>query len=344
MLTTLYHHFVLIVLSAVSNSVVHKEEPCQKHGSAGPKLVVHIATLPLKSSVLRSYPCRGCGQFLRESGDTFPVQAFSGYFTCSSTVQHGVCGHSTAFGSFPGTSLNKLCLLPPYWLDNILCSPPGVSWVDLSTAMKKASTGERIKIEDLRRRSVGVSRDADSDAAQSEQRFVSELMDITPSSSYEGETTRDGFAYNPPDPSVSDSPLARYESDAEAADEVVTGTQEGVGKADLIVKEDVPEVRVGVFVFLSCLFDPALACICPVDFLLFRLLETAVSARSRYLQLQLINPPDPLLSVCQFAVIRSSSMADTVLRSRNPERNQTSDSGRHTARVAACCWSRGCED
>ncbi|CAM9391475.1 unnamed protein product [Hapterophycus canaliculatus] len=108
--------------------------------------------------------------------------------------------------------------------------------------MKKASTGERIKIEDLRRRSVGVSRDADSDAAQSEQRFVSELMDITPSSSYEGETTRDGFAYNPPDPSVSDSPLARYESDAEAADEVVTGTQEGIGKADLIVKEDVPEI------------------------------------------------------------------------------------------------------
>ena len=109
--------------------------------------------------------------------------------------------------------------------------------------MKKVSTGERIKFADLRRRSVGVSRDADSDAAQSEQRFVSELMDVTPSSSYEGEETlRDGVAYNPPDPSVSDSPLARYESDGEGADEVVTGTQEGVGKADLIVKEDVPEV------------------------------------------------------------------------------------------------------
>lgn len=108
--------------------------------------------------------------------------------------------------------------------------------------MKKVSTGERIKFADLRRRSVGVSRDADSDAAQSEQRFVSELMDTTPSSSYEGETLRDGYAYNPPDPSVSDSPLARYESDGEAADEVVTDTQEGIGKADLIVKEDVPEV------------------------------------------------------------------------------------------------------
>lgn len=108
--------------------------------------------------------------------------------------------------------------------------------------MKKVSTGERIKFADLRRRSVGISRDADSDATQSEQRFVSELMDTTPSSSYEGETLRDGYAYNPPDPSVSDSPLARYESDGEGADEVVTGTQEGVGKADLIVKEDVPEV------------------------------------------------------------------------------------------------------
>ncbi|CAN0016133.1 unnamed protein product [Ectocarpus sp. 4 AP-2014] len=108
--------------------------------------------------------------------------------------------------------------------------------------MKKVSTGERIKFADLRRRSVGVSRDADSDAAQSEQRFVSELMDTTPSSSYEGETLGDGYAYNPPDPSVSDSPLARYESDGEAADEVVTDTQEGIGKVDLIVKEDVPEI------------------------------------------------------------------------------------------------------
>lgn len=110
--------------------------------------------------------------------------------------------------------------------------------------MKKVSTGERIKFADLRRRSVGGPRgDADSDV-MSEQRFVSELMDTTPSSSYEGETLRDGYAYNPPDPSVSDSPLARYDSDGEAADEVVTGTQECVvGKADLIVKEDVPEVR-----------------------------------------------------------------------------------------------------
>lgn len=117
-----------------------------------------------------------------------------------------------------------------------------VGWTS-SFTMKKVSTGERIKFADLRRRSVGVSRDADSDAAQSEQRFVSELMDTTPSSSYEGETLRDGYVYNPPDPSVSDSPLARYESDGEGADEVVTGTQEGVGKADLIVKEDVPEVK-----------------------------------------------------------------------------------------------------
>lgn len=118
------------------------------------------------------------------------------------------------------------------------------------SGMKKVSTGERIKFADLRRRSVGVSRDADSDAAQSEQRFVSELMDVTPSSSYEGEETlRDGVVYNPPDPSVSDSPLARYESDGEGADEVVTGNQEGVGKADLIVKEDVPEVRFTVLYF-----------------------------------------------------------------------------------------------
>lgn len=109
--------------------------------------------------------------------------------------------------------------------------------------MKKVSTGERIRFADLRRRSVGGPRgDADSDV-MSEQLFVSELMDTTPSSSYECETVRDAFVYNPRDPSVSDSPLARYDSDGEAADEVVTGTQEGVGKADLIVKEDVPEVR-----------------------------------------------------------------------------------------------------
>lgn len=108
--------------------------------------------------------------------------------------------------------------------------------------MKKVSTGERIKIADLRRRSVGGPRgDADSDVT-TEQLFVSELMDTTPSSSYEGEAWREGYVYNPRDASVTDSPLARYDSDGEAADEVVTGTQEVIGKADLIVKEDVPEV------------------------------------------------------------------------------------------------------
>lgn len=144
-----------------------------------------------------------------------------------------------------GTTLTFVSLPPSSRA--VLRVPPGVSAFYFTagafSAMKKVSTGERIKFADLRRRSVGMSRDADSDAAQSEQRFVSELMDVTPSSSYEGEETlRDGVAYNPPDPSVSDSPLARYESDGEGADEVVTGCQEGVGKADLIVKEDVPEV------------------------------------------------------------------------------------------------------
>lgn len=111
------------------------------------------------------------------------------------------------------------------------------------SAMKKISTGERIKFADLRRRSVGGPRgDADSDVT-TEQLFVSELMDTTPSSSYEGETWREGYVYNPRDASVSDLPLAPYDSDGEAADEVVTGTQEVVGKADLIVKEDVPEVH-----------------------------------------------------------------------------------------------------
>lgn len=106
--------------------------------------------------------------------------------------------------------------------------------------MKKVSTGERIKFADLRRRSVGGPRgDADSDVT-TEQLFVSELMDTTPSSSYEEETWR--TVYNPRDTSASDSPLVRYDSDAEAADEVVTDKQEVVGKADLIVKEDVPEV------------------------------------------------------------------------------------------------------
>ena len=108
--------------------------------------------------------------------------------------------------------------------------------------MKKVSTGERIKFADLRRRSVGGPRgDADSDV-MSEQRFVSELMDTTPSSSYEGDL-REGLPYNAHDASVSDSPLPRYDSDGEAADEVVTGTQDGVSKTDLIVKEDVPEVQ-----------------------------------------------------------------------------------------------------
>lgn len=112
--------------------------------------------------------------------------------------------------------------------------------------MKKVSTGERIKFEDLRRRSVGGPRgDADSDV-MSEQRFVSELMDTTPSSSYESKTLPDGYVYNYPDAAVSDIPV-RYDSDVEAADEVVTGTQKGVGKADLIVKEDVPEVRRTIF-------------------------------------------------------------------------------------------------
>ncbi|CAM9278217.1 unnamed protein product [Sphacelaria rigidula] len=106
--------------------------------------------------------------------------------------------------------------------------------------MKKISTGERIKFADLRRRSVGGPRgDADSDVT-TEQLFVSELMDTTPSSSYEEETWR--TVYNPRDTSASDSPLVRYDSDAEAADEVVTDKQEVVGKADLIVKEDVPEL------------------------------------------------------------------------------------------------------
>lgn len=124
-----------------------------------------------------------------------------------------------------------------------LSPSPAVLGAPPRAAMKKVSTGERIRFADLRRRSVGGPRgDADSDV-MSEQLFVSELMDTTPSSSYEGETVRDAFVYNPRDPSVSDSPLARYDSDGEAADEVVTGTQEGVGKADLIVKEDVPEVR-----------------------------------------------------------------------------------------------------
>lgn len=107
--------------------------------------------------------------------------------------------------------------------------------------MKKASTGERIKITDLRRRSVGGPRgDTDSDVT-TEQLFVSELMDVTPSSSYDGETWRGSYGYNPHDTPVCDS--TPYESDTEAADEVVTGTQKVVGKADLIVKEDVPEVR-----------------------------------------------------------------------------------------------------
>lgn len=125
-----------------------------------------------------------------------------------------------------------------------LSATPAVLGAPPRAAMKKVSTGERIRFADLRRRSVGGPRgDADSDV-MSEQLFVSELMDTTPSSSFdEGETVRDAFVYNPRDPSVSDSPLARYDSDGEAADEVVTGTQEGVGKADLIVKEDVPEVR-----------------------------------------------------------------------------------------------------
>lgn len=124
-----------------------------------------------------------------------------------------------------------------------LSPTPAVVGAPPRAAMKKVSTGERIRFADLRRRSVGGPRgDADSDV-MSEQLFVSELMDTTPSSSYEGETVRDVFVYNPRDASVSDSPLARYDSDGEAADEVVTGTQEGVGKADLIVKEDVPEVR-----------------------------------------------------------------------------------------------------
>ncbi len=114
--------------------------------------------------------------------------------------------------------------------------------------MKKVSTGEKIRLTDLRRRSAGVSRDAESDPAQSQQRYVSELMDTTPTSSCEEDKTlrevmKDVCQYGAPDPSVSDSPLARYESDGEGADEVVTGTQQGVGKADLIVKEDVPEVR-----------------------------------------------------------------------------------------------------
>lgn len=114
--------------------------------------------------------------------------------------------------------------------------------------MKKVSTGEKIRLTDLRRRSAGVSRDAENDPAQNQQRYVSELMDTTPTSSCEEDKTlrevmKDVCQYGAPDPSVSDSPLARYESDGEGADEVVTGTQKGVGKADLIVKEDVPEVR-----------------------------------------------------------------------------------------------------
>lgn len=109
--------------------------------------------------------------------------------------------------------------------------------------MKKVSTGERIKFADLRRRSIGGPRgDADSDVT-TEQLFVSELMDTTPSSSYEGETWRESIRlYNPPDASVSGSPHVRYDSDGEAADEVVTDKKEVIGKADLIVKEDVPEV------------------------------------------------------------------------------------------------------
>lgn len=112
--------------------------------------------------------------------------------------------------------------------------------------MKKVSTGERIKFEDLRRRSVGVNRgvgDADSDV-MSEQHFVSELMDTSPSSSYEEEMLQENFPYNPPK-SVSESSVAAYESDGEAANEVVTGApaQEGDGNNDLIVKEDVPKVR-----------------------------------------------------------------------------------------------------
>lgn len=109
--------------------------------------------------------------------------------------------------------------------------------------MKKVSTGERIKLEDLRRRSVGGQRNADIDVT-SEQRFVSELMDTTPSSSYE-EPSRDLTSNL--DASVSDSPLPKYDSDVEAADEVVTGTQDTVTKIDLIVKEDVPEVYINIF-------------------------------------------------------------------------------------------------
>lgn len=110
--------------------------------------------------------------------------------------------------------------------------------------MKKVSTGERIKnMADFRRRSVGGPRgDADSDVT-TEQLWVSELMDTTPSSSYEGESLQGGYVLNTHDASVCDSPHERYDSDGEAANEVVTAMKEVVGKADLIVKEDVPEVR-----------------------------------------------------------------------------------------------------
>lgn len=109
--------------------------------------------------------------------------------------------------------------------------------------MKKVSTGERIKFADLRRRSVGGPRGEPDSDVTTEQLFVSELMDTTPSSSYEGETWREGIRlYNPRDASVSDAPHVRYDSDGEAADEVVTDKKDVVGKADLIVKEDVPEV------------------------------------------------------------------------------------------------------
>ncbi|CAM9129094.1 unnamed protein product [Choristocarpus tenellus] len=109
--------------------------------------------------------------------------------------------------------------------------------------MKKVSTGERVNFSDLRR-SVGRIQhgDADSDLA-SEQMLVSELMNTTPSSSYEGDTWRDGYIYNGHDGSPPGSLDGRYDSDIEAADEVVSAAEEVNPKADLIVKEDVPEIK-----------------------------------------------------------------------------------------------------
>lgn len=100
-----------------------------------------------------------------------------------------------------------------------------------------------MKPMDHRRRSVGVPRgDTDNDGATPAQRGVSEYMKFpTPPSSFEENRLRETTLFETL-PSC-DSPLTRYESDGEGANEVVTATQSVVGKADLIVKEDVPEVR-----------------------------------------------------------------------------------------------------